>query len=54
LRRELEEEIEATPTRLLVPLLVMLMVPLLIVVLTPPVQALLATLTGVGPTPLGR
>ncbi len=54
LRREVEEEIEATPTRLLVPMLVMLMVPLLIVVLTPPVQTLLATLTGVGPTPLGR
>ncbi len=54
LRREVEEQVEATPTRLLVPMLVLLMVPLLIVVLTPPVQTLLATLTGVGPTPLGN
>ncbi len=53
LRREMEEQVEAAPTRLLVPMLVLLMTPLLIVVLTPPVQALLDTLAGVGPTPLG-
>lgn len=53
LRRELEEQVEAAPTRLLIPMLVMLMVPLLFLVLTPPVQLLLDTLAGVGPTPLG-
>ena len=54
LHREIEEQVEAAPTRLLVPLLIMLMLPLLILVLTPPVQMLLTTLTGVGSTPLGR
>lgn len=53
LHRELSEQVEAAPTRLLVPMLVMLMMPLLFIVLTPPVQTLLDTLAGVGPTPLG-
>jgi tight adherence protein C len=53
LRREMEEQVEAAPTRLLIPMLVMLLVPLLIIVLTPPVQTLLDTLAGVGPTPWG-
>jgi hypothetical protein len=53
LRREMEEQVEAAPTRLLIPMLVMLLMPLLIIVLTPPVQMLLDTLAGVGPTPLG-
>jgi hypothetical protein len=53
LRREMEEQVEAAPTRLLIPMLVMLLAPLLIIVLTPPVQLLLDTLAGVGPSPLG-
>lgn len=53
LRRDMEEQVEAAPTRLLIPMLILLMVPLLIIVLTPPVQTLLDTLAGVGPAPLG-
>ena len=54
LHQELGEQVEAAPTRLIVPLLATLLPPLLILLLSPALQAFLDTLAGVGPLPLGR
>ena len=55
LRREMEELVEAAPTRLILPLIVLFLPPLLMLALSAPVQAFLDTLAGVGPMPmLGR
>jgi pilus assembly protein TadC len=53
LHQELGEQVEAAPTRLIVPLLAALLPPLLVLVLNPALQAFLDTLAGVGPMPLG-
>jgi hypothetical protein len=49
LHRELEEIVEAAPTQLIMPLLVLLLPPALVVTLSPPVQVLLDALAGAGP-----
>jgi len=52
MQREMEELVEAAPTRLILPLIALFMPPLLLLALSAPVQAFLETLAGVGPTPL--
>ena len=51
--REMEEMIESAPTRLIMPIVVLLLAPLMVIVLNPPVQMFLDTLAGVGPSPFG-
>lgn len=52
LQREMEELVEAAPTRLILPLIALFMPPLLLLALSAPVQAFLDTMAGVGPVPL--
>ncbi len=53
LRREIEEVIEAAPTRLILPLIALFLPPLLMLALSAPVQAFLDALAGMGgPLPL--
>ena len=53
IQREVEELVESAPTRLIMPIVVLLLAPLLVLVLRPPVQMFLDVLAGVGPSPLG-
>ncbi len=53
IQREIEELVESAPTRLIMPIVVLLLAPLLVLVLRPPVQMFLDVLAGVGPSPLG-
>lgn len=53
IQRGMEELVESAPTRLIMPIVVLLLAPLLVVVLNPPVQLFLDVLAGVGPAPLG-
>jgi len=52
LQREMEELVEAAPTRLILPLIALFMPPLLLLALSAPVQVFLDTMAGVGPVPL--
>lgn len=52
MQREMEELVEAAPTRLILPLVALFMPPLLMLALSAPVQAFLDTMAGMGPMPL--
>ncbi len=53
IQHEIEELVESAPTRLIMPIVVLLLAPLMVLVLNPPVQMFLDVLAGVGPSPLG-